>query len=134
MSSESGTYEVYVRAYPGTASESGTKWRVSNGGGFNFVWSRNGHKLYYRGADSRIRAVDYSINGDVFVAEKPRIWSETPVFASGIMPAFDITPDGKRFAVLEAVQSAGSRDARHRVTLVLNFFQEVARRVAAGGK
>ena len=36
---ESGSYEVYVRAFP----DKGTRWPISNGGGTMPVWSMNGH-------------------------------------------------------------------------------------------
>jgi Tol biopolymer transport system component len=47
---ESGSYEVYVRAFP----DKGTRWLISNGGGTMPVWSRNGRELFYRTEDSRI--------------------------------------------------------------------------------
>ena len=42
--------------------------------------------------------------------------------------------DGKRFVVLMPAQSAEPREAESHVTLVVNFLDEVRRRVAAQGK
>jgi hypothetical protein len=46
----------------------------------------------------------------------------------------DLAPDGKRFAVLMPAQSPEPREFQNHVTLVVNFFDEVRRRVAAQGK
>jgi serine/threonine-protein kinase len=78
--------------------------------------------------------VNYTTRGDAFVAEKPRVWSETRIQGTDILRGFDVAPDGKRVAVLMPLENAESQDTRHRVTLVLNFFEEVRRRVAASGQ
>jgi hypothetical protein len=36
-------------------------------------WSNNGHELFYETADSRIMAVDYTVEGASFVPGKPRV-------------------------------------------------------------
>jgi Tol biopolymer transport system component len=135
MSTESGSYEIYVSAFDAPTSGGGTKRQLSNGGGFNPVWSRKGGELFYRSADNRIMVVSYSIRGQSFEAEKPKAWSKGRVFlaATDIMQGFDLTPDGKRFAVLQPVEHPASQDTRHHVTLVLNFLEE-HRRLLAGGK
>jgi eukaryotic-like serine/threonine-protein kinase len=46
-STESGVYEVYVRAFPDT----GRQWAVSTGGGSFPVWSSTGNELFYRTED-----------------------------------------------------------------------------------
>ena len=43
-SDESGRYEVYVQPYPGP----GGKWQISNEGGNELVWPKNGRELFYR--------------------------------------------------------------------------------------
>jgi serine/threonine-protein kinase len=52
-SDESGTQEVYVRAFPGTAAG---RWQVSNGGGFQPRWSSDGRELYFGSGDRLIAA------------------------------------------------------------------------------
>jgi serine/threonine-protein kinase len=126
-SAESGVYEVYVRAFP----DSGKQWPISTGGGGSPVWSRTGSELFYRTEDQFLMVASYAVVGDSFVAAKPRLWSERQLFNLGLMPNFDLAPDGKRFAVL---MSAEPREPQRDVMLVLNFFDEVRRRVAAGGK
>jgi Tol biopolymer transport system component len=45
-SNESGTYQVYVRAFPGVPSGPRGKSVISTGGGMYPVWSRNGRELF----------------------------------------------------------------------------------------
>jgi Tol biopolymer transport system component/tRNA A-37 threonylcarbamoyl transferase component Bud32 len=120
---ESGSYEVYVRAFP----DRGTRWPISSGGGTMPVWSRNGRELFYRTEDSRIMVATYTVRGDTFVADKPRVWSEKRLANTGLVPNFDLAPDGKRFVVLMPPGGAGPTDGPGHVTLVMNFFDELRR-------
>jgi serine/threonine-protein kinase len=74
-SNESDAFNIYVRPFPGP----GGKWLISTGGGTNAVWSRARRELLYLAPDGRIMVVPYTAAGDAFQAEKPRVWSETPV-------------------------------------------------------
>jgi Tol biopolymer transport system component len=127
---EAGSYDVYVRAFP----DKGTRVLISNAGGVMPVWSRNGHELFYRTEDQRIMVANYTVKGESFVADKPRVWSGKKLANLGLSVNFDLAPDGKRFAVLMPVESPEPRETQSHVTLVLNFFDEVRRRVAAQGK
>jgi eukaryotic-like serine/threonine-protein kinase len=130
MDAESGSFEVYVRAFP----DRGAKWQISNSGGGFPVWSPNGHELFYRSPDNRIMVVNYGVRGTEFSAEKPRLWSDRRLFNQGVLPSFDLAPDGKRFAVVLPRDGDQPRPDASHVTLLLNFFDEVRRRVAAQGK
>ena len=69
--------------------------------------------------------------GDAFQAEKPRMWSETPVRRRPQQGAsFDLHPDGERVAMAPATQATAGPT---HVTLVFNFFDEL-RRLAPVGK
>ena len=46
-SNESGRYEIYLRPFPASSSESGVKWRVSSNGGHQPRWRRDGRELFY---------------------------------------------------------------------------------------
>jgi serine/threonine-protein kinase len=125
---ETGTSEIQVRAFPDT----GGKWLISNTGGAVPVWSPNGRELFYRTEDQRIMVVSYTVKDGVFIAEKPRVWSErrlteTPQSARNL----DITPDGKRFVVTMAADAPGEQPAHYNVILLQNFSQEIARRIGA---
>ncbi len=47
-SSESGTLEIHVRAFPDGAS--GGNWKVSSGGGVRSRWSGDGRTIFYQSA------------------------------------------------------------------------------------
>ena len=78
VSDESGTLQVYVRAFP----DKGGKWQISNSGGTYPMWSRNGHDLLFEALDQHIMVATYTERGDSFVADKPRVWSEKQIGAS----------------------------------------------------
>ena len=57
--------------------------------------------------------VPYTAAGDEFQAEKPRVWSETPVQVRPLTGAsFDLHPDGERVAMAPAHRGDGRPDAR----------------------
>jgi serine/threonine-protein kinase len=126
-SNESGGYEIYVRPFPGP----GAKCPISTGGGLYAFWSKNGRELFYESPDHRVMVVDYTANGDSFVTGKPRLWSDTHIFYPGVSN-LDLAPDGKRFAVFPAPETAGPEKGSVHVTFLLNFFDELRRRVPAG--
>ena len=126
LSDELGKFEVYVRAFPAPASGQGGKWQISNGGGTDPIWSRNGHDLLYRSGD-QIMAASYTVKGDTFVPGSPRVW-----IAKLGGTAWDLAPDGKRVVVLTPVESAEAPKREHEVVFLLNFLDELRRRVPTG--
>jgi serine/threonine-protein kinase len=129
-SNVSGSAEICVQPFSAT----GGKWQISSGGGLFPFWSKNGHELFYETPDNRIMAVDYTVNGDSFAPGKPRLWSEKQVFHPSGLVNLDLAPDGKRFAVPAAPETATPEKGSVHVIFLLNFFDELKRRVPAGGK
>jgi serine/threonine-protein kinase len=127
LSTESGKNEVYVRAFPPPASGQGGKWQISNSGGTGFVWSRSGHELIYHAGD-QMMAVSYTVKGDTFAAEKPRVWIDK----LGTIRDWDVAPDGKRVLVLAPVESAEAPKQDHEVVFLENFFDYLRQRVPVG--
>jgi serine/threonine protein kinase len=124
-STEAGTNpEVYVRPFPPSAT--GGKWVISNQGGTRPIWARSGRDLFYLGRDG-LMAVSYTLKGDAFVAEKPRMWLPNPATAN-----FDLAPDGKRLAVMTPVAAADAPKPEHQVVFLENFFDELRRRAPIG--
>ena len=124
QSNESGTNEIYVRAFPAPTSGKGGKWQISNRGGVFPVWSRSGRELLYQSGDQMMTA-SYTVNGDSFVAEKPRVW----VAKLGGALGFDLAPDGKRALVLAPAETPDAPKLDHTIVFLQNFFDELRRRV-----
>jgi serine/threonine-protein kinase len=129
-SNESGTYQVYVRAYP----DKGGKWQISNTGGSYPVWSSNGHELFFRGSDNRIMVAPYAAKADSFVPDKPRVWSDKQLANFGIVGAgtYDLAPDGKRIAALMPAETPEAQQTQNHVVFLMNFADELQRKVPAG--
>jgi len=91
-SDESGRDEVYVQPFPGP----GGKWLVSQGGGINPIWSRDGRQLFYR-RGGQFLAVDVD-TASGFAAGRP-----VPLFSGRFRETgrdFDVSPDGTRFVMM----------------------------------
>ena len=127
-STESGSFQVYVRAFP----EKGGRWQISNIGGIYPEWSRNGHELFFRTEDNQIMVAGYAVKGDSFVADKPRVWSETKIANIGYLADYDLAPDGKRIAALVPSGTPEDQKAHNHVIFLENFFDEVRRKVPIG--
>jgi serine/threonine-protein kinase len=125
QSDESGKDEIYVRAFRPPSSAQGAKSQISNSGGTTPVWSRGAHELMYRSGD-QIMAVSYTVNGDTFVPDKPRVW-----IAKLGGTDWDLAPDGKRAAVVTPVESGGAPPRDNETVFLLNFFDELRRKVPA---
>jgi len=125
ISNESGRYEVYAQPYPGP----GRKLQISTEGGTEPVWNRNGRELFYRSGD-KMMAVDIATQPG-FAAGKPHllfegIYERTPATS----PNYDVSPDGQRFLMLKP--DAQEAAAPTQINVVLNWFEELKRRVPPG--
>ena len=126
-SNESGSYEVYVRSFPGP----GGRWQVSMSGGAMPVWSRDGRELLFQTLDQRVMTVGYTTQGDSFAAAKPRVWTEARLRTIGVPSTYDLAPDGKRLAAFVADDGRGEKLPTH-LTFLLNFFDELRRKAPVG--
>jgi serine/threonine-protein kinase len=130
MSTESGTAQIYVRAFP----DKGGKWQISNTGGGYPMWSRSGHELFFETLDQHIMAAAYRVLGDSFLADKPRLWSEKPIGGTfGSVKNVDLAPDGKHIvALMPATEAKGAQEAQNRVVFLENFLDELQRKFSVG--
>ena len=123
VSDESGRAEVWVQPYP----TNGQKWRISTSGGREPVWSPSASELYYR-EGTKMMVVDIKTTPS-FTAAQPRLLFDGKYeTALASRPNFDITSDGKRFLMLQAVDH-GQSSAE--IKIVSNWFDEIKRRVPA---
>ena len=129
-SDESGTFQVYVRAFP----DKGGRWQISSDGGAIPIFARSERELFFYSApEDRIMVANYSVNGNAFVAEKPRVWSDRSLavaLSGGIGAQYDVSADGKRLA---AEFVSREPDSGHLIFLE-NFVDELRRRIPSGGK
>jgi Tol biopolymer transport system component len=124
VSNEFGRYEIYVRSF----SNAQMKWQISDGGGVEPVWARNGQELFYRAGD-RSLAVDITTH-PAFLPGKPEVLftgqfsrGSTAVGAAG----YDVSLDGRRFLMVKPVGQAEATQ----INVFQNWFEELKRLVPA---
>jgi Tol biopolymer transport system component len=89
-SADSGVMQVFVRPFAdGKIAGSGV-WQISATGGGEPVWSKTARQLLYATADNHVMVVDYTVEGDVFVARKPRAWADKKIASRPIRVLFGI--------------------------------------------
>jgi len=124
-STESGGFQVYVRAFP----DKGAKWQISSAGGAYPMWSHGGHELFFESLDNRIMVAGYTVQGDSFVPDKPRLWSQTTL-ANLVNASRNVdAPDGKRVVAVMPADEPEGQQSQHHVVFLENFFDELRRRV-----
>ncbi len=122
-SDEGGTDEVYIKRFPGAEG----KWQVSVSGGFWPRWSRRGDRLYYVQGET-IQEVDVVTRPSFRLGTPRPVFSRKPLGWSilfGWPPGFDVSADGQRFVIAEAV--GGEEQNVSGILVVENWFAEFAR-------
>jgi len=76
---------------------------------------------------------DYTVEGDSFHASKPHPWVDKP-FLSPFGRIYDLAPDGKRIVLQYAEAPAEEPKGNLHVTMLLNWFDEVRRRIPTAGR
>jgi Tol biopolymer transport system component len=122
---ESDPSQIIVRPFPNVQEG---RWQVSTSGGRHPVWAPNGRELFYLDIEGRLTAVDIDTTGG-FRASAPRTILERTYFEPIGMRSYDVSPDGQRFLMIKA--SGGPESARAQVAVVLNWTEELKRRVPA---
>jgi Tol biopolymer transport system component len=125
FSNESGDYRVYVEAFP----HKGARRQIAPENSAYVEWSRNGTDLFFlQFRASKVMAVSYRSRGNSFVADKPRVWAGHIAWFA-MTKSYDPAPDGKRIVVLMPAETP--QQPHDRVIFLLNFFDEIRRRVAS---
>ena len=125
VSDESGRMEVYVTTFP----DPGGRKQISNQGGVEPAWARSGRELFYRNGD-KMMAVDI-VTEPEFRPTKPRLLFEGNYRDVPYGRMYDITPDGKRFVMVQEIEQDS---AATQINVVLNWFEELKRLVPTGKK
>ncbi len=124
-SNESGANQIYVRPSAGE----GGKWQVSVDGGVFPRWVRGGRGLVFRSREAILMAdVD---GGAAFRAGTPKVLFSAGPISTGNSGAYDVSADGKRFLILKAPDEG--RAGPPQVNFIFNWFEDIRRRVRAGG-
>ena len=119
---EAGPAEVYVRPLRADGAVGAGKWRVSNGSGLHPIWFRNGRELlYHNPASNRAMVVGYSDAGGEFKTGTPEPWSNTPLQGSPVFRFYDLSPDGKRLAVVGLSEDLTPPQPANRIGFLINW-------------
>jgi hypothetical protein len=130
-SNESGDTQVFVARFP----DGSMRRQISTSGGAEPIWAANGREIVFRrhtGDGDRMQVMA------VGVATEPTLSASPPhVLFEGMHsdpdvtdPVWAVMPDGKHFLVLRPPLV---EPVRH-IQVVLNWFEELKRRVPAGAK
>ena len=131
-SDESGRSEAYVQPYPGP----GPPQQVSTDGGIGPAWSRDGRELFYTTNQSfggqatltKMMVVPVSLR-PTFTAGTPRMLFQGRYGATAGIRAYDVTPDGRRFLMVQQKERPPVTAAD--MILVQNWVEELKSRVPA---
>ncbi|MCG3118978.1 MAG: Serine/threonine-protein kinase PknD [bacterium] len=123
QSDESGRNEVYVQPLSGSS----TKWQISAEGGDSPHWSRAGREIVYCN-DTKMMAVEVSTAPTFKAGRSQLLFEEKHLPKGGTSWLWDITPDGERFVIIKP----GERQRLTRINVVLNWFEELKRKVPTG--
>ena len=110
-SAESGRNEVYVAAFPPT----GAKWQVSQDGGVEPRFSRDGKELFYFDRENRLTSVEIKTSGSAFETGASKVLFQ--FHGAGPNRRYDVAPDGQRFLVTTELEAK----ATSLITLVANW-------------
>lgn len=118
VSNESGRWEIYVTPFPSAE----VNWKVSNSGGTEPRWRRDGKELYYISLDGKLMAVQVKTE-PTFEANIAQPLFQTYArehISSTDSYSYDVSPDGGRFLINT---QAGERTSV-RPTVLLNWMPE----------
>lgn len=98
-SDETGRSEIFLKVFPPT----GEKWQLSDGGGVQPRWRRDGRELYYLAPDGTMMAVAIASPPPALKASAP-----VPLFKTRLLPSpqieqYAVTADGQRFLVMDPI-------------------------------
>ena len=96
---ESGRYEIYIRSFP----DLDQKRQVSNGGGIQPLWRKNGKELFYLTPNDKLMVVDVK-PGVPLNTGSPRLLFQTPIEDNPVLSQYAVTADGQKFLLMETAE------------------------------
>ncbi len=110
--------------------EPGGRWQISTAGGAEPRWNPGGNELFYRRGEEMWAVsvtTEPSFQPAVFQPGRPMLLFEGRVELGGISHNYDVSPDGKRFVMVQSEEASASD--RERLHVVLHWLDELERRV-----
>ena len=99
-SEESGRWEVYLASFPGFSQ----RRQVSNHGGVQGCWRRDGKELFYLGLDGAMNSVQVKTE-PTLESGIPRRLFQTRIPVNAVWDQYAVTGDGQRFLMFEEPES-----------------------------
>ena len=119
VADETGSLEVYIRPFPGP----GGHYPISNGGGFEPVWGRNGTEIFYRVA-SRLVVASIAVSPEPHVIRRDSLFALSAPF--GLVAAqYDVSPDGQHILAPSSVADDSPP------VMIINWVDELRRRTTS---
>jgi Tol biopolymer transport system component len=113
-SDDTGRYEVYVQRFDRT----GPRFQISNRGGWEPRWRRDGREIYYLSPERQLMAVELGLGNDMRPGPPAALFGTRVAQAANVYRRnYDVSPDGRQFVI--NVLSDGT--APPAITIVLNW-------------
>jgi serine/threonine-protein kinase len=129
-----GQFEVFVRPFPDVMSG---RTQVSNGGGTEPVWAKDGGELFYRSEGGFLVAAAYRTDSTFVVESRTDLfeYGESQFIARVPGRSYDVDASGERFLVVRYrwVPTEGQEALHADMILVQNWFEELRQRLGEGG-
>ncbi len=119
VTTSAASSQVVVQPFPGP----GARVQVSLHGGTEPVWARDGHRLFYRG-NRKFMVATVSADAVFRVRNREIVFDDTYVPAVAPHANYDVSLDGKRLLVVEAMEHS-------QLIYVQNWRKEVETRLRA---
>lgn len=116
-SDESGRTEIYVQGFP---EKNLGKWQISNAGGDQPQWRRDGKELFYLAPDKSLVSVDIRLTEKGFSSDTPKVLFKTTTTRSGLSTTkgeYMVSKDGQRFLINTPLEDT----TKLPITVVLNW-------------
>jgi Tol biopolymer transport system component len=119
-SSETGRPEVFVTSFP----EARGRWLVSEGGGFEPIWSADGQSIYFRTPARAVHRAEILTTDTSLRIGKVTVLFRTLFTGDFDEPQYDVAPDGERFLV----KTLAPEDVNKPLSVVIDWKGDASRR------
>jgi hypothetical protein len=113
-SDESGQTQVFVQAVP----PNGSKWQISNAGGYQPAWRRDGKELFYISTGDKLMAAPVKLGSTVAPGTPDPLFDVAPFKQVTVGVSYGVSRDGQRFLISVPAGASAAAGARPRLTLL----------------